>query len=951
MSRPAPPGAPVSTGRLRVDAARAVDKLREYQLPEPAMWVLEVIRAAVLAEATEIRVHGDADDVIVAWDGPPIEDLERLFDELVDPAPAPHRRRLRLLATGVNTALGLSPRWVDVVALDGSGEALAARFTPSLFERDADGAAPGLRAIRLEQRPPPALAPARGMVVHLKRRPFFDALPILLGVGEPAELALVRQACDDIAVPLTVGRTSIGRDRSHVDLLRVALGEGLDGFVAVTDPSFAREVGLEVAELGVRLALYGIALAPQTWAVPVPLRVFVDAPRMPTNASRSAVRHEEPPVRDAVERARALLPALMERLAGALTEGEARFHTPVRRERLRAAALALLGAAVGGESWRHEMRRLGSREDAWDALAPLAWLPILRDAVGRPRAPASFSVRTGADVVHYGPEPLPRELTPWFGEVLWVPPGDPAAALLGVSRPAPAKKRLARAKSYRVARERWLKTEAGAPAVPPAPGQLLAVPLTAPGRSLKSCAPLDVFEAVRGLEGELVLGDPRASRGGRVRLRIGGRVIETLTLDVSFPFEADVQCAELTPNPEHSGAARDEVFEALLGAVCAAAVVASEGLALRLLGESKPGDRAVPRAAWIESPGEHDRASVTSLLRGATVLALELAAGAARDEEGFRRAAEILLASKSPLFEAPVWPTVRGAWRSLREILQDAARPPHAIAFTRLRGTGTAPSGRPIHVVREREQPAFRALLSRAHLIDYERVLVRPPLPRDASALAATLCVPGGAALGVEREGRSLAIGWTAGPSTFELRHCGVTLDKSALEGAPGPVRLLVEDDWVVPDARWAGVREASEGYPVDELCAELARAFADALIGEAPPGLSLGARHAMNAELARTAWLASLTRAPEPAAALFGDTRLAALREVRWLSLLGVKELVSLAELEARFPEGAIPWVPRSTATLLDSSAAGTRSSRARTRSARWPGCSTASWCAPPTS
>ena len=196
--------------------------------------------------------------------------------------------------------------------------------------------------------------------------------------------------------------------------------------------------------------------------------------------------------------------------------------------------------------------------------------------------------------------------------------------------------------------------------------------------------------------------------------------------------------------PSASGAARDEVFEALLGAVCAAAVVASEGLALRLLGESKPGDRAVPRAASIESPGEHDRASVTSLLRGATVLALELAAGAARDEEGFRRAAEILLASKSPLFEAPVWPTVRGAWRSLRrEILHDAARPPHAVAFTRLRGTGTAPSGRPIHVVREREQPAFRALLSRARLVDYERVLVRPPLPRDASALAATLCVPG----------------------------------------------------------------------------------------------------------------------------------------------------------------------------------------------------------------
>src|SRR5690606_19272277 len=93
--RPSPAGVLVSAGRLRVDAARAVDKLRDYQLPDPIMWVLEVVRAAVLARAESIRVYGDADDVAIAWDGAPIdpEELARLLDELVDPAPSSSRAR------------------------------------------------------------------------------------------------------------------------------------------------------------------------------------------------------------------------------------------------------------------------------------------------------------------------------------------------------------------------------------------------------------------------------------------------------------------------------------------------------------------------------------------------------------------------------------------------------------------------------------------------------------------------------------------------------------------------------------------------------------------------------------------------------------------------------------------------------------------------------------------
>ncbi|MBZ0117766.1 MAG: hypothetical protein K8H88_12260, partial [Sandaracinaceae bacterium] len=139
-------GARVATGRLRVDAARAVHKLRDYQLPDRTMWVLEVVRAAVASKAESIFVRGDSDDVWVGWEGEPIDAaaMPRLLDELVDPAPSAERRALRLLATGLNTALGADPRWVDVYRAE-RGEGLRVRYTPGLLEPTGDGEAAGLR--------------------------------------------------------------------------------------------------------------------------------------------------------------------------------------------------------------------------------------------------------------------------------------------------------------------------------------------------------------------------------------------------------------------------------------------------------------------------------------------------------------------------------------------------------------------------------------------------------------------------------------------------------------------------------------------------------------------------------------------------------------------------------------------------------------------------------------
>ena len=109
-------GKRIGSGHLRVDAAKAIAKLRDYQLPDPLQWVLECFRGAVGLGAEAIFAWGDADDVWLAWRGkaPDPEELAKLLDVLVSPQTRGDRRWARLFAIGVNTALGLEPRFVDL---------------------------------------------------------------------------------------------------------------------------------------------------------------------------------------------------------------------------------------------------------------------------------------------------------------------------------------------------------------------------------------------------------------------------------------------------------------------------------------------------------------------------------------------------------------------------------------------------------------------------------------------------------------------------------------------------------------------------------------------------------------------------------------------------------------------------------------------------------------------
>ncbi|MFT5681132.1 MAG: hypothetical protein ACI8RZ_002038 [Myxococcota bacterium] len=106
----------LSTGRFKLDARRAMEKLAHFQLEDPHRYVLELVAAAVGAGSRSLTIRNDADDLELAWDGdhPTAEELESLFDHIFYQGDEPRQRMLQHLAQGIYGALGLDPRWIHL---------------------------------------------------------------------------------------------------------------------------------------------------------------------------------------------------------------------------------------------------------------------------------------------------------------------------------------------------------------------------------------------------------------------------------------------------------------------------------------------------------------------------------------------------------------------------------------------------------------------------------------------------------------------------------------------------------------------------------------------------------------------------------------------------------------------------------------------------------------------
>ena len=563
--RPAP-GQQISSGRLRVDATKAIAKLREYQLVDRTAWILEAIRAAVAAGAERIDLQGDSNDVWLSWSGAPwpAEDLPRLFDELVSPEPGAARHHVRLLAAAVNSALGANPAYVDVYAIGDDG-AMRARYTPDVLEAPTGELEESpLRQVQAQVAGIPHGA-TKGMHVHFRRRASLEVVSYWLRRADPPELVMARSACGDIGTPIRIGDATFDRDANHRDVVRVPLGDDLDGWVAITDttaaPPTEDDIELAIAERGVLLETTTIDLGIEAGAPP-PLRVFVDAPRLPTNASRSEVRRDAHPVSTAERRAKELVPEVVAKLVEKCRVAQA-------DPRARHAAIHLLAASIAGNDWAHRAREI---EPPWRALAEL---PLVRDAAGTPR-PVAW---TWSGLVHTGSEPLSQELAPWLSHVLWAPPDDPTSAFTTWWIDAKAlKDHLKRAKRERRAEKAFYKHAPREARVTSRKKTRVRARLGAP---LAGSCIADVVFA--GLTGEVCV--YRDRDGGELVVLLGGREIETVEFDSMVSFAAVINSARLKPADRFRGVVRDVEYAHVERAMRGGVVRAIEAVVLANAGK------------------------------------------------------------------------------------------------------------------------------------------------------------------------------------------------------------------------------------------------------------------------------------------------------------------------------------------------------------------------------
>lgn len=855
MTRPAAPGPRVASGKLRVDAARAIAKLREFQLAERAGWVLEGIRAAVASSAIEIALAGDANDIWLSWRGDPwpVEDLTRLFDVLVSPEAASETQHLRLLASAVNSGLGLRPAYIDVIAIDDHA-ATRARYTPDvLVEASGDLADSPLRNLTADVIPVPEGA-HRGMRVHLRRRASLEVLAYLM--SEPPELGIARAACVDIPVPLTIGRDRYHRvDHAH-DVIRVPLGDGLDGFLALSDPKSTSGAVTEVAERGVILTRYPLELGAEPLAA-LPIRMLIDAARMPTNASRSQVQRGSHPIASAERRVPDLVPKLVSELIAQLAE------EPIV-PRVRRAALALLAAMVERDNWQ----RL--RDAAPPALRELAHLPLLRDATGaaRPlqgRLPGVVARWRG--LVYRGPEPVDADLEPWLGDVLWVPPGDPAEQLVSGAAhvPSEVRRRLRWARRQRRAHRRFFAHAERPATVLATRLPLLRARLGAdvPG----SCIPPAVFN---GLEGEIcIYGDGRVSE---LVVLHHGREIERIELASPICFSAVINAPSIKPEDRYRGVVRDTEFSRVDRAMQAGVLRAVEAIATGATGAGfVPGEPIEP-VRFVE------------LTRCGLVLARSLGA-----------------TLTPPLATAPAWLTVGGEYVGHATLAGmssvDVIEP----------GADVQPvAGRLALRVTRAERELLARLAPELAQVPYSALTARPP---PAESFAARLLLSHSFALAVTEETRRGAIA-PIGPtetSTITLHHRGIPLATRPYAHQLLPCRIFVESETIVPHPDWHSVLdEAGAAGDLVPWELALARAAACAMTGARPLELFGPSEVDPNASLGLALWSA-LARLD--ATKLLGADLLAHLRAQRMWSVLGDPVPTSIDRLRTAYP-AMIPCV-----------------------------------------
>lgn len=128
LERSRSPGKLKERRQFSLSREKALEKMREFSLRDPATYILELVQAAVFADARWIAIDVSPERLFFAWIGgrhPTPQQLEHVFDYLfLDRADAETRHVVQL-AIGLNALLQRKPRSIAIEAGDGRLEGTA----------------------------------------------------------------------------------------------------------------------------------------------------------------------------------------------------------------------------------------------------------------------------------------------------------------------------------------------------------------------------------------------------------------------------------------------------------------------------------------------------------------------------------------------------------------------------------------------------------------------------------------------------------------------------------------------------------------------------------------------------------------------------------------------------------------------------------------------------------
>lgn len=264
-------GVAESQGKFTLDRDVAREKMAEFQLADPAAYVLELVQAAVLKGAECLEFEIDSDDMRLWFDGQVFTetDFDVLYSSLFTAqADAPTRARQRL-AIGVNAALGADPKYINVSSR-GADEGVRMVLSPGAVDR-------------IESVEPQKLEFPPGTQIHVKSRLGQRLAGANKKVTEQLETCC-RYA--DVKITLNGERIDHGVTLENVYGVVLVQGDGLKGQCGLTDRLGDRSE--------VRMVTDGVWISSYKLPDAVPgLLAVVDSGRLQKDLSQSEIVQDD----------------------------------------------------------------------------------------------------------------------------------------------------------------------------------------------------------------------------------------------------------------------------------------------------------------------------------------------------------------------------------------------------------------------------------------------------------------------------------------------------------------------------------------------------------------------------------------------------------------------------------------------------------------------------------